>query len=159
MFILCSSANFGTSFWIVNVATSQLLQWNSSLVMGSCSDEQYVCVQWYVNMIDILKMCFIFWFSLTLQALLDYERFKTGIPVPGSSQRGGQIDGPYLGDNQGTVSPATPSSQVWIYATSKWANPLAPFITSFCRRLSTQCCVSPLWVARDMHFQGPWIFV
>lgn len=100
------------------------------------------------------------WSSLTLQALLDYERFKTGIPVPGSSQRGGQIDGPYLGgDNQGTVSPATPSSQVWIYATSKWANPLAPFITSFCRRLETQCCISPLWVARVMHFQGPYIFV
>lgn len=72
------------------------------------------------------------WSSLTLQALLDYERFKTGIPVPGSSQRGGQIDGPYLGgDNQGTVSPATPSSQVWIYASTKWANPLGHLFQAF----------------------------
>jgi hypothetical protein len=48
---------------------------------------------------------------LTLQALLDYERYKTGVPGSGNSHRPGQMDSSFLQiDAQGTGSPATPTA-------------------------------------------------
>ncbi|XP_024384089.1 uncharacterized protein [Physcomitrium patens] len=43
------------------------------------------------------------------KALLDYERFKTGVTAPDSGQRSIQTPGYYLTNDQRTSSPATPS--------------------------------------------------
>ncbi|KAG0611338.1 hypothetical protein M758_7G133500 [Ceratodon purpureus] len=45
------------------------------------------------------------------KALLDYERFKTGVSAPDSNQRAIQTTGFYLANDQRTASPATPSSE------------------------------------------------
>ncbi|XP_024396670.1 uncharacterized protein [Physcomitrium patens] len=44
------------------------------------------------------------------KALLDYERFKTGVSAPDNGQRAIQTPGYYLTNDQRTASPATPSS-------------------------------------------------
>ncbi|CAM6026264.1 unnamed protein product [Sphagnum balticum] len=47
------------------------------------------------------------------KALLDYERYKTGVPGTGNIQRPGHMDSSFLQmDSQGTGSPTTPTAQV-----------------------------------------------
>jgi hypothetical protein len=50
---------------------------------------------------------------LTLRALLDFERYKTGVPRIGNIQRPGHMDSSFLQmDSYGTGFPTTPTAQV-----------------------------------------------